>query len=334
MFTKMCANDGSVLSEAGIATFVTSTDGKYLSGVKIYGDDISLSASHKLTISGDYIVINTTNFSIDESGDVDITGKVTATSGKIAGFTISNNGLSNTPFDNDAYVIFRNDSHKCFAGIGGNVLPSSSGIRGVARFENEDESDWWGLNSNYAIIASAKGSNTANVAMAIDGGYISGMAIKTKTYGLDVTTSSTDLAALSATIPRDVNAVWATTSYYYSNGTTKTKKHRDVTLKMPDTYQYDHGHFLMIKRGSDSDNALNLTPGTNTYKEYNSSTGKYDTKTAKSYFLKDGDVEVASMSLESEGDACTFVFFPNFTCVIDSYTYVGCWVQWKNPRDW
>ena len=77
-------------------------------------------------------------------------------SSKIAGFSVSGNGLTNTPFNNDAYVIFRNDAHKCFAGIGGNVLPTSSGLRAVARFENEDTSDWWGLNRNIATLFSAK----------------------------------------------------------------------------------------------------------------------------------------------------------------------------------
>ena len=87
---------------------------------------------------------------------------------KIAGFSVSGNGLTNTPFNNDAYVIFRNDTHKCFAGIGGNVLPTSSGLRAVARFENEDTSDWWGLGRNVAMLLSAK-NGTYNHAFLGDG---------------------------------------------------------------------------------------------------------------------------------------------------------------------
>ena len=87
---------------------------------------------------------------------------------KIAGFSVSGNGLTNTPFNNDAYVIFRNDAHKCFAGIGGNVLPTSSGLRAVARFENEDTSDWWGLERNVAMLLSAK-NGTYNHAFLGDG---------------------------------------------------------------------------------------------------------------------------------------------------------------------
>lgn len=87
---------------------------------------------------------------------------------KIAGFSVSGNGLTNNPFNNDAYVMFRNDAHKCFAGIGGNVLPTSSGLRAVARFENEDTSDWWGLGRNVAMLLSAK-NGTYNHAFLGDG---------------------------------------------------------------------------------------------------------------------------------------------------------------------
>lgn len=77
-------------------------------------------------------------------------------SGHIAGFKVSGTGLTNDPFTNDAYIIFRNDEHKCFAGIGGNVLPTSTGSRAVARFENDDANDQWGLGRNIALLLSAE----------------------------------------------------------------------------------------------------------------------------------------------------------------------------------
>ncbi len=77
-------------------------------------------------------------------------------SGHIAGFKVSGTGLTNEPFTNDAYIIFRNDEHKCFAGIGGNVLPATSGSRAVARFENNDTKDQWGLGRNIALLLSAE----------------------------------------------------------------------------------------------------------------------------------------------------------------------------------
>jgi hypothetical protein len=92
--------------------------------------------------------------------NVTVTGSINATEGRIAGFRIAGDGLINEnekgKFTNDAYVIFRNDPHSTFAGIGGNVLPASSGARAVARFENNDKTDQWGLGSNYAMILSAK----------------------------------------------------------------------------------------------------------------------------------------------------------------------------------
>ena len=102
-------------------------------------------------------------FVIDADGN--ITGNagtfnnITVESGTIAGFKVSGTGLTNDPFTNDAYVIFRNDARKSFAGIGGNVLPASSGLRAVARFENEDQNNYWGLGANYAMILSAKNAD-------------------------------------------------------------------------------------------------------------------------------------------------------------------------------
>lgn len=95
-------------------------------------------------------------------------------SSKIAGFSVSGNGLTNTPFNNDAYVIFRNDAHKCFAGIGGNVLPTSSGLRAVARFENEDTSDWWGLNRNIATLFYAKNGRYNHAFLGSGNGNLDG----------------------------------------------------------------------------------------------------------------------------------------------------------------
>ena len=122
-----------------------------------------------------------------EASEASITGAINATSGtfnnvtissgKIAGFTISGNSLTNTPWENDASIVFRNDKKNCFAGIGGNVLPASTGLRAVARFENEDKTNQWGLGSNYAMILTAK-NGTFNFAFAGTGsGILSGAIV-------------------------------------------------------------------------------------------------------------------------------------------------------------
>lgn len=101
-----------------------------------------------------------------EASEASITGAINATSGtfnnvtissgKIAGFAIRGNSLTNDSWENDASVIFRNDNKKCFAGIGGNVLPVETGVRAVARFENEDKTNQWNIRNNYAMYLSAK----------------------------------------------------------------------------------------------------------------------------------------------------------------------------------
>lgn len=93
---------------------------------------------------------------------------------KIAGFSVSGNGLTNTPFDNDAYIIFRNDAHNCFAGLGGNILPASSGLRAVARFENGDTSDWWGLQRNIAALFYAKNGSYNHAFLGSGNGNLDG----------------------------------------------------------------------------------------------------------------------------------------------------------------
>ena len=118
-------------------------------------------------------------------------GVLDAKRGKIAGFNISGDGLTNGPeYTNDAYIIFRNDAHKCFAGIGGNVLPASTVQRAVARFENEDNNDQWSLGANYAMILSAKNHSRKNVALQINYGQTRGL--RPEVRGVNNNTTLTD----------------------------------------------------------------------------------------------------------------------------------------------
>jgi len=66
-----------------------------------------------------------------------ISGTIYATSGRIGGFNISDNSLTNGPdFNNDASVVYRNDSEGTFAGIGGNVLAPEAGGKVTSMFTN------------------------------------------------------------------------------------------------------------------------------------------------------------------------------------------------------
>lgn len=245
--------------------------------------------------------------------NVDITGVINATSGtfknvtvesgRIAGFSISGNGLTNGnkdgTFTNDAYVIFRNDPHKCFAGIGGNIFPSSSGIRGVARFENYDESDWWGLGANYALLVGARGAND-NVAINMNGGYIAGLAVKT------------DNVSSSKTIDRSVVSVACINS-------------SEITITLPTMEIYDDGHVISIKNMNGK--RVTIKPGYSYHKINGVRTYK------ESYMHVDQghhNTNSDPHSLASNGDASTYRYHRD----LNNGTQYGCWIQFKNPRDW
>lgn len=190
-----------------------------------------------------------------EASEVSITGTINATSGTfnnvsinsgtIGGFTISGNGLTNDKnFNNDAYIILRNDNAGAFAGIGGNLLPASSGLRAVARFENENKSRWFeydSLGENIAMLLSAKNADR-NVALEILGGCIKGFALNTK-----IITTKT------YTISRDENVV------SYISDSSESGDWVEFTL--PDMQWYDDGHFVMLSREAVGDYSFKVKPG-------------------------------------------------------------------------
>ena len=190
-----------------------------------------------------------------EATEASITGTVNATSGTftnvkinsgtIGGFTISGNGLTNDKnFNDDAYIILRNDNAGAFAGIGGNLLPESSGLRAVARFQNENKSRWFeygSLAQNIAMMLSAKNADR-NYALSILGGCIKGFALNTS-----IITSKT------YTISRDENVV------SYISDSSESGDWVDFTL--PDMQWYDEGHFVMLSREAVGSYTFRVKPG-------------------------------------------------------------------------
>ena len=106
-----------------------------------------------------------------------VNGTINATAGLIGGLKIVGNSLTNEGFNNDAYIIMRNDTNNVFCGIGGNVLPASTGTRAVARFENSynggstNDPYQTSFGANYAAIVSAKNARY-NIGLAMNGGFI------------------------------------------------------------------------------------------------------------------------------------------------------------------
>lgn len=175
--------DGEVVSRADMG--VAIEDG--ISKATINADQVNINANHMLNVTGNYMTVDATNFKLDKSGNVSMSGEVNATSGKIAGMSVSGNGLTNAGFNNDAYIILRNDNANAFAGIGANILPSETSMRAIARFANEDSStkNIFGSGRNIAMLLSAKNSDY-NMAFGGSGcgfldGYISGYGFEEMT---------------------------------------------------------------------------------------------------------------------------------------------------------
>ena len=233
--------------------------------------------------------------------DVELTGKITATDGKIAGLKISGNSLTNEGFDNDAYIIIRNDTRGSFAGIGGNTLPASSGVRAVARFQNEDISDFFGIGINYAMVLSAKGGSD-NIALDIWGGTINGFATTPK------------IISSSQTLLRGA----ASYACLNAGGT-------DITLTMPTADVCDNGMIITIKRVGDG--KVYLRAGSSKHREYS---GSFYTDTSYgSYMNYDGGYyQYGSTSHQLRtNEVLTYQFFRDLEYTVSGTTYKGCWMQ-------
>lgn len=280
--TKISNVDGKIISSATIETMISNG----ISKASIRADQISLEG---VVTANKYFKINTD-------------GSMEAIAGKIAGMKISGDGLTNEGFDNDAYIVLRNDTHKVFAGIGGNVLPASTGARAVARFTNEESSKFFG-DVNYSVVCGAKGAVT-NVALDMTlGGYITGLRIKTARLSSGGSSYGSPVA-----IPKGTNSVILGGSGYY---------------QLPTMSKEDDGYVVFIK--NDYDGAVHLRSNT-------SVTSKGLIRT--SFILYNKGSNTTDLVIDSRGDAMIFVYHRDVNIAGEENTKVGCWTQYKCPRDW
>lgn len=283
---------------AEIGTRITKDNAKGLIAEAFIQADKIVLTGHTMAFTGDQITINTNNFKLDGSGNVEISGKVVATSGQIAGMKISGSGLTNAGFDNDTYIVLRNDSYNTFVGIGYHVTPYESGTNAVARFTNGEIKN--GVDeSNYAMVVGASGAST-NVAIGISGGYIEGLRIKTSSL-----TAGGSQIYSPVKISKGVHSVVLLGAGYY---------------QLPAMDKNDDGYVLFIKNGYDG----SVNVGT--------SSGVQAGGGAKTTFIlcNRGDM-VTDLKIESRGDAMIFVYHRDMQ---DNNSHYGCWVQYKCPRDW
>lgn len=278
--------DNGVMTSADMSLYVTKDSGGYITNAKIKADRIILEGA--ITANG--------TFRIDTSGSMQ------ASAGQIAGMKIEGEGLTNEGFDNDAYIVLRNDTHKVFAGIGGNVLPASTGARAVARFTNEESSKFFG-DVNYSIVCGAKGAVT-NVALDMTlGGYITGLRIKNARLSSGGSSYRSPVA-----IPKGTTSVILGGSGYY---------------QLPQMNKEDDGYVVFIR--NDYDGAVHLRSNT-------SITSKGQTRT--SFILYDRGSNTTDLTIESRGDSMILVYHRDVNIAGEENTKVGCWTQYKCPRDW
>lgn len=237
--------------------------------------------------------------------NVNVSGNINATSGKIAGFKIEGNGLSNDGFDNDAYVFFRNDKRKAFAGFGGNVLPASSGARALARFENCDDGNFFGLGINYAVLIAAQGMRD-NIAMQIDGGSFSGVAMRNTIVQAEET---------SKKLTRfDYNIICI--------------NDKDCILTLPEMKLHDDGHVVRVKRLGKGYVKIALEK----CYTYNGLSNRYSLPCLQ-YGLNKAIVDDDTLALDIAAESMEFVWVRDIVRTIGNRTFYGMWVQYKLPSN-
>jgi hypothetical protein len=290
--TKISNVDGKIISSATIETMISNG----ISEASIRADQISLEG---VVTANKYFKIN-------------LDGSMHASAGQIAGLKIEGEGLTNQGFDNDAYIILRNDSHKVFAGIGGNVLPASTGTRAVARFTNEENSKYFG-DVNYSVVCGAKGAVT-NVALDMTlGGYVAGLRIKNAYMSSGGSTYRT-----AKDIDKNVHSVLLAGAGYY---------------KLPKMEKWDDGYVIFIKRTTNS-GAVHLC--SNVSVTIDSVTAK--DKVGTSFIYYDSGSGTTDLEIESLGDAMMLVYHRDMSFTVTENNKEkkcdGGWIQYKCPRDW
>ena len=285
--------------QADISTFVTKTAaGEMISNATIQADQINLTG-HTMAFTGGQITIDTSNFKLDGSGNVEMSGKVVATSGQIAGMKISGLGLTNAGFDNDAYIILRNDKLNTFAGIGYHVAAYESAVNAVAHFSNGETKD--SGEKNYAMVVNAYGADD-NIAIGISGGYIEGLRVKTGMLTAGGASSNSPVK-----ISKGIHSIMIAGAGYY---------------QLPAMEKNDDGYVLFLKNEYNGSINIVTSSGINRKGE------KKDT-----FILFNRGDKTTNLTVDSRGDAMVFVYHRDV--VQEGYNFRGgCWVQYKCPRDW
>ena len=355
LYSKMVDADGTIIKTAYMSVYVTKDGNNYISNAKIKADNIELEG----------LVTANSYFKVLEDGSIEaanatISGTINATSGKIGNFKINGgylgitDGISNSSNDGmwltDDEIGFNNNGRQVVVGPFNNL-----GYNYLGWFMDNNSND---MMSKTGVVIDVSGSMDRNIAIKLQGGCISGLAINTQSFGLEQITNSSfqqmyngvktnlDNIPVYNTLTKYMNAVLVNTQFSYRAKATDdyTTYSRDRYITLPEMTDADDGQVVMVKRGKGG-SSVYVCPGK--YKKLVSSSSgysvTYSTETNDTFMLVNEQQYIAdaNLKIDSESDAMTLVFFKSLEYTVydkkysgGSKTFKGCWVQWKNPRAW
>lgn len=252
------------------------------------------------------------NFEIDEKGNAKLKGEINANKGTIGGFDINQGNIGTSIITNknedgeediglgeqDKMSLF--DQFIVFNGKDRQAILGQWQAFGTAilarLYDYVDDSL-----ERYGMLLDVRNRKGGACALAFGGGYTSGFALKT-----DIYTKRSDGDTI---ISRRSNVA--------------ILLDENCTYQLPDMQAYDDGHVLFVKRGNGSskDNSVTLKVG-----KYTDRDGVVQTP----YILYDQGAHGLSIGIGSNSDAMILIF----TTQMKADGVIGCWVQFKTPRDW
>ena len=286
-FIKDGDNQIAVFSGNGLTTEVIEASNITAKHIHVSGD------------SGSYVDIDGYTGTL-KCKDAYLEGTINAKNGVIGGFGISGHSLTNVGFNDDAYIVMRDDSHDVFIGLGTNVFPASYGVVGCARIENKYTDTWTlYLERRYGLYLDTRGAHD-NISISLGGGCIGGFAILNKIVNNSITASV-----------QDSNLVCINSS--------------EITLTLPKMESHHDGHVIFIKKVSDG--KVNIKAQECNVINYNSGSGPKVSMPV--IMLKTGDIvtDGNTFSLDKKGDACTLIWVRDITYTVGgASTYYSMWL--------
>ena len=286
-FIKDGDNQIAVFSGNGLTTEVIEASNIIAKAVYVSGD------------SGSYVDIDGYTGTL-KCKDAYLEGTINAKDGVIGGFKIKGHSLTNDGFNNDAYIIMRDDPNDVFIGLGTNIFSPETGVIGCARIENTYTGPWTQyFERRYGLYLDTRGAHD-NISISLGGGCIGGFAILNKivTDSISVSTQDSNLVCINSS---------------------------EITLTLPKMESHHDGHVIFIKKVSDG--KVNIKAQECNVINYNSGSGPKVSMPV--IMLKTGDIvtDGNTFSLDKKGDACTLIWVRDITYTVGgASTYYSMWL--------